>query len=97
MRQRSTLRLRPFALFAQDVRPSSAPKRALDETPRAHVNGFVGSRLSAPGRLAQRESTPFTREGSQVQSLCRPPFSLNLFKGFRFALSLVPQPSNANR
>ena len=26
-----------------------------------------------PGRLAQRESTPFTREGSQVQSLHRPP------------------------
>ena len=25
------------------------------------------------GRLAQRESTPFTREGSQVQSLHRPP------------------------
>ncbi len=27
------------------------------------------------GRLAQRESTPFTRVGSQVQSLHRPPFS----------------------
>lgn len=27
------------------------------------------------GRLAQRESTPFTREGSQVQSLHRPPFN----------------------
>ncbi|CAA6606016.1 hypothetical protein MTBLM1_70232 [Rhodospirillaceae bacterium LM-1] len=27
------------------------------------------------GRVAQRESTPFTREGSQVQSLSRPPFS----------------------
>ena len=26
------------------------------------------------GRVAQRESTPFTREGSQVQSLSRPPF-----------------------
>src|SRR5690606_37729397 len=26
-----------------------------------------------PGRLAQRESTPFTRAGSQVQSLHRPP------------------------
>ncbi|VTZ23821.1 hypothetical protein MPC4_70110 [Methylocella tundrae] len=25
------------------------------------------------GRVAQRESTPFTREGSQVQSLSRPP------------------------
>ena len=28
----------------------------------------------AGGRVAQRESTPFTREGSQVQSLSRPPF-----------------------
>ena len=27
------------------------------------------------GRVAQRESTPFTREGSQVQSLSRPPFT----------------------
>ena len=27
------------------------------------------------GRVAQRESTPFTREGSQVQSLSRPPSS----------------------
>ncbi len=29
----------------------------------------------ATGRVAQRESTPFTREGSQVQSLSRPPDS----------------------
>ena len=42
-------------------------------------------------------ASPFTREGSQVQSLCRPPFSPNRFKGFCFALSLVPHPSNANR
>ncbi|VVT11193.1 hypothetical protein HOE425_330512 [Hoeflea sp. EC-HK425] len=26
------------------------------------------------GRVAQRESTAFTRQGSQVQSLSRPPF-----------------------
>ena len=31
---------------------------------------------SALGRVAQRESTPFTREGSQVQSLPRPPRTL---------------------
>src|SRR5579883_2942532 len=29
--------------------------------------------LPFQGRVAQRESTPFTREGSQVQSLSRPP------------------------
>ena len=31
-------------------------------------------RTKGSGRVAQRESTPFTREGSQVQSLSRPPF-----------------------
>ena len=32
------------------------------------------------GRVAQRESTPFTREGSQVQSLSRPPaVSIDLY------------------
>jgi hypothetical protein len=30
-------------------------------------------RTARTGRVAQRESTPFTREGSQVQSLSRPP------------------------
>jgi hypothetical protein len=30
--------------------------------------------LALSGRLAQRESVPFTRERSQVQSLQRPPF-----------------------
>jgi hypothetical protein len=30
-------------------------------------------RRALAGRVAQRESTPFTREGSQVQSLSRPP------------------------
>ena len=31
------------------------------------------------GRVAQRESTPFTREGSQVQSLSRPPGKSNRY------------------
>jgi hypothetical protein len=30
------------------------------------------------GRVAQRESTPFTREGSQVQSLSRPPLDYRI-------------------
>src|SRR6476620_3602007 len=34
------------------------------------------------GCVAQRESTPFTREGSQVQSLSRPPFKAG-FAGFK--------------
>src|ERR1700734_3836333 len=40
------------------------------------------------GRVAQRERTPFTREGSQVQSLSRPPYSaliLFLFWQYCFA------------
>ena len=35
--------------------------------------------LRPGGRLAQRESTPFTRVGSQVQSLHRPPIIQNKF------------------
>src|SRR5882724_11749372 len=37
--------------------------------------GALGLRATS-GRLAQRESTPFTRVGSQVQSLHRPPSNL---------------------
>src|SRR4051812_42142665 len=53
------------------------------------AGGTGGSGLTGPGaplialplrqrggRVAQRESTPFTREGSQVQSLSRPPFQI---------------------
>ena len=47
------------------------PSPALDGRPRPLLQE-CGSRRR-DGRLAQRESTPFTREGSQVQSLCRPP------------------------
>src|SRR5579862_7306809 len=50
----------------------------LDLAKGATVNG-----LSRPlGRLAQRESTPFTREGSQVRSLHRPPFTPSAINGF---------------
>ena len=52
------------------ARRASADERALALTWRAPaaVNEALGF-----GRLAQRESTPFTREGSQVRSLHRPP------------------------
>src|ERR1700680_1812113 len=69
-----------------DRRPSSgvetqAPS-TLDRAPRkaaaARLDSFRGALLNAragneTGRVAQRESTPFTRVGSQVQSLSRPP------------------------
>ena len=45
-----------------------------DELKRALLVAAVDPGIGSPtGRVAQRESTPFTREGSQVQSLSRPP------------------------
>jgi hypothetical protein len=35
------------------------------------------------GRIAQRESVPFTRERSKVRSLVRPPFYLTTSEGYR--------------
>jgi hypothetical protein len=54
----------PILLLAQPdcIRPR------LDRVSRRLLNVAGGS-----GRVAQRESTPFTRVGSQVQSLSRPP------------------------
>jgi hypothetical protein len=45
---------------------------------------MIGCRVrhDAWGRAAQRESTPFTREGSQVRSLSRPPLSFNEIQVF---------------
>ena len=48
----------------------------LDTTPQ----GLLMADIDGAGRVAQRESTPFTREGSQVQSLSRPPLWPNLHK-----------------
>src|ERR1041385_5793405 len=46
------------------------PGRRLDRVRGALLNARAGD---GTGRVAQRESTPFTRVGSQVQSLSRPP------------------------
>jgi hypothetical protein len=52
------------------------------------------------GRVAQRESTPFTREGSQVQSLSRPPCKPLFFAHFypsREKFNFPPFRSNVPR
>jgi hypothetical protein len=45
-------------------------RSALDLRTPPRINPSLGV-----GRVAQRESTPFTREGSQVRSLSRPPLN----------------------
>src|SRR5947207_11921020 len=57
---------------SQPCRGSAArqPRRRLDRVRGALLNARAGY---GTGRVAQRESTPFTRVGSQVQSLSRPP------------------------
>jgi hypothetical protein len=42
-----------------------------------------------PGRIAQRESVPFTRERSKVRSLVRPPFVLLNQEKIRLGLAFV--------
>ena len=37
-----------------------------------------------PGRIAQRESVPFTRERSKVRSLVRPPSKARIYRNFCF-------------
>src|SRR3984885_9188714 len=54
-------------------------------TPR-FVNRTLLALYMTAGRIAQRESVPFTRERSKVRSLVRPP-------EFSLALSLHEQPS----
>src|SRR6267154_785735 len=54
--------------------PARQPGRRLDRVRGALLNARAGY---GTGRVAQRESTPFTRVGSQVQSLSRPPFIVN--------------------
>ena len=72
--------------FQERTRP---PDPLLDRAAAGGLNVSIGCFISLPldgpeplpyspasvldGRVAQRESTPFTREGSQVQSLSRPP------------------------
>src|ERR1700730_496113 len=48
---------------------------------------------SCPGRLAQRESVPFTRERSEVQSLQRPPAACQVFQVLSQARSDLPTRS----
>src|SRR5262245_44900089 len=49
----------------------------------------VGWRMHG-GRVAQRESTPFTREGSQVQSLSRPPVFQIVTANLGYCRNLYP-------
>ena len=58
-------------------RPGSRPLYGALPVPtvRLVARPLFGRKSSSwDGRLAQRESTPFTRVGSKVQSLQRPPF-----------------------
>jgi hypothetical protein len=57
------------------------------------VRALRGPEILGFGRVAQRESTPFTREGSQVQSLSRPPFQ-DENENWSFS---VPNPKRLNR
>ena len=47
------------------------------------IRSLIGG---AVGRVAQRESTAFTRQGSQVQSLSRPPFFHLISMDYKFIL-----------
>ena len=67
-----------------------SPFRARNPVSKSMLNGGVDRWTITASKSDLAHLSPFTREGSQVQSLCRPPFSPNLFKRFRFALSLVP-------
>src|SRR5579871_5758350 len=64
-RRRSANRPRLGRLPPAPLPPDSGPR--LDRLCPPSLNAGTG------GRVAQRESTPFTRVGSQVQSLSRPP------------------------
>ena len=51
-------------------------------------------RAKNPGRIAQRESVPFTRERSKVRSLVRPPENAAKYKACSTAHSRLSQLSN---
>ena len=78
--EKSAMQLRFFAktrsFDPQTGRKSPKPTQrcGLTRPPQARKNRPTRQPDQASGRVAQRESTPFTREGSQVQSLSRPPF-----------------------
>ncbi len=64
------------------------------DAPKAH--GHSARLIEKIGRLAQRESTAFTRQGSLVQSQYRPPFSkIHLCENFN-AVALC-RTGHANR
>src|SRR5882762_6812196 len=66
----------PSARSGRAALPAEENRRAerLDRVPGGLLNA-----AGRDGRVAQRESTPFTRVGSQVQSLSRPPAFLPYF------------------
>ena len=63
----------PDAGRASLTRPQALVTPVLDLRGRPPYIAARFGPWAAGGRLAQRESTPFTRVGSQVQSLHRPP------------------------
>jgi hypothetical protein len=72
--QQRTMPLRGALRSSRETKPPSMRESPLD-TPAPH---FVNRTLLAAmvaGRIAQRESVPFTRERSKVRSLVRPPCS----------------------
>ena len=72
----------------QECRAKLVLRGRLDSIRGGLLNAAAGP---ATGRVAQRESTPFTRVGSQVQSLSRPPFIINDLPEF-FALTQILAP-----
>jgi hypothetical protein len=58
-------------------------------TPRFVNRTLLALTLTA-GRIAQRESVPFTRERSKVRSLVRPPYKALRLQGF----FILPKSSN---
>src|ERR1051325_10152697 len=74
---------------------SSTPPNRPAAPPARHPRGALLKARAGDGtgRVAQRESTPFTRVGSQVQSLSRPPPKPQHSRGFRGSPADTPIPS----
>ena len=68
--------------------------RGLSDGMRSIRRRFPGLLIvhEIPGRIAQRESVPFTRERSKVRSLVRPPLDFNFRQSdFRKSMAMTPQ------
>src|SRR5262249_12386066 len=76
--------LTPMACTSKSRAPMHVPVR-----PK-----LLGRPHDSPGRIAQRESVPFTRERSKVRSLVRPPFLLPRQEKTRFGLASGPSNQN---